>query len=130
MSFLAKDGSKHTNIDTMKRANASQMAKMPSKGAPSEPAQDESSPDEQGALEPHQEQIHDHLRSMHEQTGEAHSHVEHHGDGTHTSHHVDSAGEVTGPAKHASAEELVEHLKSHLPEEEAEIAKGGDEEGY
>ena len=72
-------------------------------------------------------EIEEHLKSMHEQTGEAHTHIAHHMDGTHTSHHINEDGAVEGPTEHASAEELVDHLKSHLPEEEQEIREGGDE---
>jgi hypothetical protein len=39
MAFTAKDGSKHTNIDSMKRADAHQMAAAPAAGA--EPDGDE-----------------------------------------------------------------------------------------
>jgi hypothetical protein len=124
MAFTAKDKSRHTNIDSMRHADAKFMANQP------KPEAVEPGEEEQGELEPHHEQIHEHLRSMHEQTGEAHSHIEHHGDGTHTSHHVTREGEVTGPHHHASAEELVEHLKEHLPEEEREIQEGREPEGY
>lgn len=34
------------------------------------------------------EQIHGHLEEMHAATGHAHSHVQHHKDGSHTSHHI------------------------------------------
>lgn len=71
--------------------------------------------------EEHHAAIHEHLANMHAQTGHGHSHIEHHQDGSHTSHHVSHEGEISGPHHHASAEELVNHLKSHLPEEEGEI---------
>jgi hypothetical protein len=80
--------------------------------------------------EPHHEAIHEHLRAMHAETGHGHSHIEHHLDGSHTSHHIDHDGEISGPHHHASAEELVDHLKSHLPEEESEIEHGDEEPEY
>lgn len=43
--------------------------------------------------------------------------TEHHGDGTHTTHHESGAKK-----HHASADELLDHLKQHEPEEEEEIA--------
>jgi hypothetical protein len=58
------------------------------------------------------EEIHEHLASMHAATGHAHSHVEHHGDGKHTSYHVDDAGQVSGPHEHGSLEELHSHMSS------------------
>lgn len=78
--------------------------------------------------EEHHAAIHEHLTNMHAQTGHGHSHIEHHQDGSHTSHHISHEGEMSGPHHHASAEELVEHLKSHLPEEEQEIEQGDGEE--
>lgn len=41
---------------------------------------------------------------------------EHHEDGSHTTHHESGAMK-----HHATAEELVDHLKKHMPEEEHEI---------
>lgn len=64
--------------------------------------------------------IHEHLTNMHAQTGHGHSHIEHHLDGTHTSHHISHEGELSGPHHHASTEEMAEHLKSQLPEGEAQ----------
>jgi hypothetical protein len=57
-----------------------------------------------------QEMIHAHLGKMHEMTGKAHSHIEHHGDGTHTSHHVDEQGQISGPIDHESTEAMNEHM--------------------
>ena len=62
------------------------------------------------AGESHHAAIHEHLRNMHEMTGKAHSHVEHHGGGKHTSHHVDHEGNVSGPHEHASTEEMAQHM--------------------
>lgn len=88
------------------------------------PMQHEPEPSEVGG----DEEIKSHLEDMHGQTGHAHTHIEHHGDGGHTSHHISEDGEHSGPHRHASAQELVEHLQNHLPEEEQEIAQGGGEE--
>lgn len=85
-----------------------------------------------GALEPEEHEqggdthaaIHEHLRSMHEATGHAHTHVEHHGDGTHTSHHVDESGNVSGPHEHESTEALNEHIAQTAGDGE----EGGDED--
>lgn len=107
MAHIAKDGSKHTNFDSMKHANASHMAKMPVKAAPAPMEQGEPEGDE-----PMQ--------------GDQPMMTEHHADGSHTTTHA-SGKQV----HHASAEELVEHLKKHMPEEEQEIAEGdGEEEPY
>lgn len=65
--------------------------------------------------------IEEHLRARHAETGHAHSHIEHHGDGRHTSHHIDETGEVSGPHEHGSDEEMLEHLRS--------VAGGGGGEG-
>lgn len=43
--------------------------------------------------------------------------TEHHEDGSHTTTHESGAMK-----HHASAEELVDHLRKHMPEEEHEIA--------
>lgn len=53
-----------------------------------------------------------HLKSMHEQTGNAHSHVEHHMDGHHTSHHVSEMGEMSGPHEHPDSASLGAHMGS------------------
>ena len=45
MAFTAKDGSKHTNIDSMKHADARKMAATPN---PAPPAADPGEGDEQG----------------------------------------------------------------------------------
>lgn len=74
--------------------------------------------------------IHAHLTKMHEATGHGHSHIQHHEDGSHTSHHITHEGELSGPHHHGSTEELAEHMKSHLPEEENEIEHGDNEEEY
>lgn len=56
--------------------------------------------------------IHAHLKSMHEMTGNAHSHVEHHMDGHHTSHHVSEMGEMSGPHDHPDSASLGAHMGS------------------
>lgn len=50
--------------------------------------------------------IHEHLAKMHEMTGNAHSHVEHHIGGGHTSHHISEHGEMSGPHEHGSTDEV------------------------
>jgi hypothetical protein len=57
-----------------------------------------------------QSSIHEHLGKMHEMTGNAHSHIEHHFDGHHTSHHISEHGEMSGPHEHANTEELKGHM--------------------
>lgn len=73
----------------------------------------------------HHEEIHQHLRNMHEATGHAHTHVEHHGDGTHTSHHIDEAGQVSGPHEHDSMEALKDHMEQTCGDEGQEQGAGG-----
>lgn len=50
--------------------------------------------------------IHEHLSKMHEMTGNAHTHVEHHMGGGHTSHHISEHGEMSGPHDHASTDDV------------------------
>lgn len=92
-------------------------------GGGEKPMPHEAEPEQGGG----DEAIKSHLEEMHGQTGHAHTHIEHHGDGGHTSHHISEGGEHSGPHRHASAQELVEHLQNHLPEEEQEIAQGTEE---
>ena len=92
MAFAAKDGSKHTNMDSMKHADAKFMAKAP---AATEPMQNE-------GPEP--------------EIGDKPVHTMHHAEGGHTTVHESGAEK-----HHATAEELVDHLKKYLPEEEQEI---------
>lgn len=73
-------------------------------------------------------EIHQHLQAMHSATGEAHTHVEHHDDGSHTSHHVNKAGEVHGPHDHANLEELKSAMDQFIGEEEHEPSEGGEKE--
>jgi hypothetical protein len=58
--------------------------------------------------------IHSHLQSMHEQTGNAHSHVEHHMGGGHTSHHISEHGEISGPNEHGSTDEVKQSMDQVL----------------
>ena len=69
--------------------------------------------EEEGGDEP----IKEHLRSMHEEDGEAHSHVTHHFDGSHTSHHISDTGEESGPHEHENLEALKSHMDQFLDEE-------------
>lgn len=86
--------------------------------------------DEQGIGGEHETapDVHEHLAAMHAATGNAHSHIEHHEDGTHTSHHVDREGNVTGPHDHANLEALKSHMDQFL-DEEGQEGDGGDEDG-
>jgi hypothetical protein len=54
--------------------------------------------------------IHEHLQKMHEMTGNAHSHIEHHMGGGHTSHHISEHGEMSGPHEHANMQDLHGHM--------------------
>ena len=72
------------------------------------------------------EAIRAHLEERHAATGHAHSHVEHHGDGRHTSHHISAAGEHSGPHDHENLEALKSHMDQFLNEEGQE--GGGEHE--
>ena len=111
---LEHAGKQYTNADAWRTAKATIPAKGPAIG----PSMAE--PEEQGQMQPHQEAIHEHLRAMHEQTGGAHSHVEHHEGGAYTSHHVSKGGEVNGPHEHANLEELKSAFDRFIDEEGAE----------
>lgn len=52
MAFTAKDGSRHTNIDSMKHADARQMAETPNPAATADPNGTPSDPGEGGAHDP------------------------------------------------------------------------------
>lgn len=82
-------------------------------------------PEEDGG-EDHHQAIREHLEEMHQKTGHAHSHVEHHGDGTHTSHHISAEGEHSGPHNHANLEELKDSFDQFVGEEGHE----GEHDGY
>ena len=79
-------------------------------------------------MQPHQEAIQEGLKAAHEGTGEAHSHIEHHEDGSHTSHHIGKDGEMSGPHDHENIEALKDHMDQFLEEEGREKAKPGSEE--
>lgn len=81
---------------------------------PGETARPESETHEPGSNV--DEQIKGHLEEMHAATGHGHSHVQHHPDGTHTSHHISHGGEHSGPHHHASSEEMAEHM-AMMPED-------------
>lgn len=68
----------------------------------------------------HGEAISAHLQNMHEMTGDAHTHIRHHPDGTHTVHHISESGEMSGPHSHSNLEALKDHLGKFLDEEETE----------
>ena len=83
--------------------------------------------DEMGG-EAHHPAIHEHLQNMHAQTGEAHSHIEHHSDGTATTHHVSKEGEVSGPDEHNTAEEAKNALDQFFEEESQEPQHAGKDD--
>ena len=89
----------------------SKEAKMPHESEPENAGGDEA--------------IKSHLAERHAETGHAHSHVEHHGDGRHTSHHISEGGEHSGPHDHENLEALKSHMNQFLDEEGNE---GGHEE--
>ena len=91
-------------------------------GKQEEPMPHESEPQNAGG----DESIKQHLEERHAETGHAHSHVEHHGDGRHTSHHISEAGEHSGPHDHENLDALKSHMDQFLNEEGQE---GGDEDG-
>ncbi len=71
------------------------------------------------------EAIKQHLEERHAETGHAHSHVEHHGDGRHTSHHISEGGEHSGPHEHDSLDSVKQHMASMSGEEQ----EGGEDDG-
>lgn len=95
--------------------------------APAEPETGQE-PEQEGGEE-HHEAIRAHLEDMHQRTGHAHSHVEHHGDGRHTSHHISAEGEHSGPHEHGSDEEMMEHM-GHVAggHQEPDGDEGGEKE--
>lgn len=123
MKPLEHAGKQFTNADAWRTAKATTPAKGPAVAEPEGET-------EQPEMQPHHEQIHEHLRNMHEQTGEAHSHVEHHEDGSHTSHHVNRGGEVHGPHDHSNIEELKSAMDQFLSEEGGEEDEPEGKEGY
>ena len=122
MKPLEHAGKKFTNADAWRTAKAMVHGNTSAPTGDPEPEEGQ-----EGEMQPHHEQIHAHLQAMHEQTGEAHTHVEHHDDGSHTSHHVSKSGEVHGPHDHANIEALKQHMDQFLEEEGQE--KGEDEGG-
>lgn len=102
MAFQARDGSKHTNHDTMKQADARQMAKAPAQVAEhGEPDGDEGMQSE----EPDMHQIVDEhgpaqeVHVTHDHAGARHHVMSMHGDGhQHESEHA-SAGEAHDAGK-------------------------------
>ena len=74
--------------------------KPPAKKMAPEPMPEHEEPDgdEMGGGE--DEKIQQHLQEMHQATGHGHSHIQHHGDGTHTAHHISHEGEMSGPEPH------------------------------
>jgi len=126
MAFTSSDGRKFTNRPPMK-AHEAFLARTAKMRDPLQAPGSGDEGDELGEMEPHHAAIHDHLQAMHAETGESHSHIEHHGDGSHSSHHIDVSGEVRGPYRHASTEDLLEHMRKHLPDEADDVESDNDE---
>jgi len=95
MAFAAKDGSKHTNMDTMKRSDAQHMAKTPVQAPSTEDAGDGQPEDVHAVVDQHGPASEVHV--MHQEG--KHSLHSVHGDGhTHQSEHM-SAGEAHDAGK-------------------------------
>lgn len=73
--------------------------------------------------------IHAHLQSMHEKTGGAHSHVEHHMGGGHTSHHISEHGEISGPNEHGSTDGVKGDMDQMLGQDGMPEASGDRQVG-
>jgi len=128
--FETTDGKKFTNAESWRQHKASLRARGGGAAGAGMSAGVLNGGEEQaGEMQPHHAAIHEHLQNMHSQTGEAHSHVEHHDDGIHTLHHVDKSGEVHGPHDHENLEELKGHMDKFL-DEEGQEGEGGEEGGY
>ena len=114
MAFTSKDGKRFTNRPPMMAHDRAMERGNRSSGLMErrDPLAQPGSEGGTGEMEPHHAAIHEHLRAMHEETGEAHSHVEHHADGSHTSHHVSAEGEISGPHHHENSDVMAEHMKS------------------
>ncbi len=109
MAFQAKDGKQFTNRPPMMAHDRSQARQSSGGGLMShtDPLQQPGQGEGGEEIDPNDRP----------------THTEHHAEGGHTTHHE------SGAEKHsASAEELVDHLKKHLPEEEQEIAQDDEPE--
>ena len=93
-------------------------------GKQEEPMPHESEPQNAGG----DESIKQHLEERHAETGHAHSHVEHHGDGRHTSHHISREGEHSGPIEHESTEAMQQHM-GQMGGEQDDMEMGPEEDG-
>lgn len=105
MKPLEHNGKQYSNPNDWRAARAGG-------GKPPEAEGDGQEP-EQGGYEPHHELIHEGLRMAHEATGKPHSHVEHHGGGKSTSHHINHEGQIEGPHEHGTPEEMAEKMKEY-----------------
>jgi len=113
MAYSSKDGKKFTNRPPMMQHNRS-MDSHSGAGGGTASLMGRTDPLAQPGEGTEQEP----------EMGDRPVHTEHHAEGGHTTHHE------SGAQKHTTtAEELVDHLKKHLPEEEQEIA-GGEEPEY
>jgi len=124
MKPFEHNGRQFTNADAWRTAKATVAPKPPAAEL------DEEKGYEEAEMQPHHEQIHEHLRNMNQMTGEAHSHIEHHEDGSHTSHHVSKDGEMHGPHDHANIEKLKSNMDKFLEEEGREGEGNEEEENY
>ena len=110
MAFQAKDGSRHTNIDSMRHANARQMANNPAPSAPgpSAPASDDGQ--DQGQGETHDIQNEQELAQAFQQFMQ------------------EEAQE--GGHDPALCAKLAKYFSQFIQEEEQENSGGGYQEGY
>lgn len=70
------------------------------KGEPDAKGPEKEIPHESEPNEDADGQIQEHLQKMHASTGHGHSHIQHHGDGSHTAHHISAEGQISGPEDH------------------------------
>jgi hypothetical protein len=109
MAFQSSDGKKFSNRPPMMQHNRSMAAKGGGGGL-----MGRSDPLQQPGQDGGGEEIDANDKPLH---------TEHHPDGGHTTVHE------SGAEKHTTtAEELVDHLKKHLPDEEQEIADDSEPE--
>lgn len=118
MAFTAKDGSKHTNHDSMKRADARFMAKQPA--PPKQPGESDQDQDDLGQMEDDPAQV------AQEHGPAVEINIQHHHEaGQHHVHSVHPDGHEHH-SEHASAQDAHEHA-AQLATEPQEPA---EPEGY
>lgn len=106
MAYKASDGKSFTNRAPMK-AHERSIGRMAQHSEAGGVATEHEQPEMQDESEMHGKPVH----------------TLHHEDGTHTTVHEDGYEQ-----HHASAEELHQHLKKHMPEKEHEMEHGDSEE--